>query len=68
MRAYVRTGVRAEEATWLLYVRTSRMLHCIHLLLLLIVTNYIWNYNIRDSHTYHDMSDTPRSEDIVYIK
>ena len=28
IRAYVRTGVRAEEATLLLYVRTSMMLHC----------------------------------------
>ena len=34
------TCVRAEEATLLLYVRTSMVLHCIHLLLLNI-TNYI---------------------------
>ena len=51
----------------MLYVRTSTLLHYNHLLLLKCLTNYIWNYNILDSHTYHELSDTPRSEDIVYV-
>ena len=25
-----------------------------------ILTNYIWNYNILDNHTYHDLSDSIR--------
>jgi hypothetical protein len=41
----------------ILYVRTVTLLYCTHLRLLNVLTNYIWNYNILDNHTYHELSD-----------
>ena len=40
-RACMRTDVRAEEATCTLYVRTFKMLFCVHLLLLIVIINCI---------------------------
>ena len=57
---YVRTvRVRAEEATYAKY-------GCTYMLLLLSLIT-VWYYTL-GSYTYDELSDTPRSEDILYVQ